>query len=111
MPAPARKAIRKEPCGKNARSRSRPRVSMLYDRLSVIGQSSETGASKPVREARARVVARGALGERAARGVAVQPSRLQIADHDPFPAEIDAPEQSAGRKQRAASRRIRGQAG
>src|ERR1041385_6883643 len=68
-------------------------------------------ASEPVREARARVVVRGALRERAARGVAVQAPRLQVADGDPFPAEIDAPEQAAGRIQRAASRRISGQVG
>src|SRR6266513_279290 len=66
--------------------------------------SSISPASKPVRQARARVVVRPALRERAARGVAVQPSRLQVADDDPIPAEIDSPEQSAGREQRAASR-------
>src|SRR6266704_4584803 len=89
-----RKGPRKDPWGNSACARpsimSRP-------------------ASKLVRQACARVVVRCALRERAARGVAVQPPRLQIADDDPFPAEIDSPEQSAGRKQRAASRGIRGQ--
>src|SRR6266853_1302099 len=65
-------------------------------------RSSMWIASKPVRQARARVVVRPAFRERAARGVAVQPPRLQIADHDPFAAEIDAPEQSAAGIQRAA---------
>src|SRR5258706_3166505 len=61
-------------------------------------------ASKPVRQARARVMVRPAFRERAARGVALQPPRLQIADDDPFAAEIDAPEQSAAGKHRAAPR-------
>src|SRR6266699_2852522 len=74
-------------------------------------RSSMWPASKPVREARARVVVRDALRERAARGVAVQPSRLQVADDDPLPAEIDSPEQSAGRKQWAAPRGMWGQVG
>src|SRR5712691_803034 len=74
-------------------------------------RSSMSPSSKPVRHARARVVVRCAFRERAARGIAVQPSRLQVADDDPLPAEIDAPEQPAGRIQRAASRRISGQAG
>src|SRR5882672_9539429 len=67
-------------------------------------RSSMSPASKPVRYARARVVVRRAFRERTARGIAVQPSRLQVADDDPFPAEIDAPEQPAGRIQRAAPR-------
>src|SRR5258706_7286563 len=70
-----------------------------------------SSSSKPVRQARTRVMVRPAFRERAARGVALQPPRLQIADDDPFAAEVDAPEQSAGRKQRPASRRIRGQVG
>src|SRR6266852_1877944 len=95
MPVAFRKGPKKEPWGRSACASS----------------STMSPASKPVREARARIVVRGAFGERAARGIAAQPSRLQIADHDPFPAQIDAPEQSAGRKQRAVSRRISGQAG
>src|SRR5438309_6746842 len=67
-------------------------------------RSSMSPASKPVRHACARVVVRCAFRERAARRVAVQPSRLQVADHDPFPAEIDAPEEPAGRIERAAPR-------
>src|SRR6266853_4401143 len=67
-------------------------------------RSSMSPASEPVRQACASVVVRCALRERAARGVAVQPPRLQVADDDPFPAEIDSPEQSAARIQRAASR-------
>src|SRR5436309_6940670 len=67
-------------------------------------RSSMQPASKPVRQAYASVVVRCALRERAARGVAVQPPRLQVADDDPFAAEIDPPEQSAARIQRAASR-------
>src|SRR5213594_3744333 len=67
-------------------------------------RSSMWPASKPVRQACASVVVRCALRERAARGVAVQPPRLQVADDDPFAAEIDPPEQSAARVQRAASR-------
>src|SRR6266850_5681279 len=47
---------------------------------------------------------RPAFREWAARGVALQPPRLQIADDDPFPAEIDAPEQSAAAIQWAAPR-------
>src|SRR5258708_19527340 len=61
-------------------------------------------SSKPVRQARARVMVRPAFRERAARGVALQPPRLQIADDDPFAAEIDAPEQSAAGIQGAAPR-------
>src|SRR5712671_4310272 len=95
MPVAFRKGVRKEPWGKSACASS----------------STMSPASKPVRQARARVVVRRAFRERAARGVALEPPRLQIADHDPFAAEIDAPEQSTGRKQRAASRRIRGQVG
>src|SRR5258708_13234409 len=95
MPVAFRKGPRNEPWGSSACARS----------------STMSPASEPVREARARVMIRGALSERAARGVAVQPSRLQVADDDPLPAEIDAPEQPAGRIQRAASRRISGQAG
>src|SRR5216684_4390162 len=67
-------------------------------------RSSMSPASKPVRQACARVVVRCAFRERAARGIAVQPPRLQVADDDPFPAEIDSPEQPAGCIQRAASR-------
>src|SRR5437667_8357225 len=67
-------------------------------------RSSMSPSSKPVRHARARVVVRCAFRERAARGIAVQPSRLQVADDDPFPAEIDAPEQPASRIERAAPR-------
>src|SRR5467141_5153212 len=67
-------------------------------------RSSMSPASKPVRHACARVVVRCAFHERAARRVAVQPSRLQVADHDPFPAEIDSPEQPAACIQRAAPR-------
>src|SRR3989442_9341818 len=74
-------------------------------------RSSISPASKPVRHACARVVVRCAFRERAARGIAVQPSRLQVADDDPFPAEIDAPEQPAARKQRAASCGIGGELG
>src|SRR6266581_6720741 len=74
-------------------------------------RSSMWPASKPVRQACASVVVRCALRERAARGVAVQPPRLQVADDDPFAAEIDSPEQSAGRKQRAASCGVGGQVG
>src|SRR5438876_12163059 len=73
-------------------------------------RSSMWPASKPVRQACASVVVRCALRERAARGIAVQPPRLQVADDDPFAAEIDPPEQSAARVQRAASRRMDGQA-
>src|SRR5882762_3378631 len=73
-------------------------------------RSSMSPASESVRQARARVMVRGPLSERAARGVAAQPPRLQVADDHPFAAEIDAPEQSAGRKQRAASSRIRREA-
>src|SRR6266705_5332505 len=91
MPAATRKGLQK-PWGNRACARS-----------------SISPASKPVRQACARVVVRPAFRERAARGVAVQPPRLQVADDDPFAAEIDSPEQSAGRKQRAASRGIRGQ--
>src|SRR6266545_5420994 len=67
-------------------------------------RSSMPSASKPVRQARAGVVVRCAFRERAARGIAVQPPRLQVADDDPFPAEIGSPEQSAARIQRAAPR-------
>src|SRR5207249_8042926 len=93
MPAATRKGLQK-PWGNRACARS-----------------SISPASKPVREACARVVVRPAFRERAARGVAVQPPRLQVADDDPFAAEIDSPEQSAGRKQRAASCGVGGQAG
>src|SRR6267154_1311276 len=95
MPVAFRKGFKKEPWPNSACASS----------------STMSPASKPVRQARARVVVRPAFRERTARGVAVQPPRFQIADDDPFAAEIDAPEQSAGRKQRAASRRIRGQVG
>src|SRR2546421_13051977 len=88
MPVAFRKGPRNEPWGNSACASS----------------STMSPASEPVREARARVVVRGALRERAARAVAVQAPRLQVADDDPFPAEIDAPEQAAGRKQRAAPR-------
>src|SRR5881296_801322 len=74
-------------------------------------RSSMWPASKPVRQACASVVVRCALRERAARGVAVQPPRLQVADDDPFAAEIDPPEQSAARKQRPASCGVGGQVG
>src|SRR5712675_3534557 len=86
MPVAFRKGVRKEPWGKSACASS----------------STMSPASKPVRQARARVVVRPAFRERAARGVALEPPRLQIADHDPFAAEIDAPEQSAAGIQRAA---------
>src|SRR5213593_601975 len=92
MPAATRKGLQK-PWGNRACARS-----------------SILPASKPVREAPARVVVRPAFRERAARGVALQPPRLQVADDDPFAAEIDAPEQSVARIQRAASRRMDGQA-
>src|SRR2546421_6629223 len=95
MPVAFRKGPRNEPWGNSACASS----------------STMSPASEPVREARARVVVRVALRERAARGVAVQAPRLQVADDDPFPAEIDTPEQAAGRIQRAASRRISGQVG
>src|SRR5258708_4810452 len=88
MPVAFRKGPRNEPWGSSACARS----------------STMSPSSEPVREARARVVVRGALSERAARGVAVQPSRFQVADHDPLPAEIDAPDQAAARVQRAAPR-------
>src|SRR5438309_6698196 len=67
-------------------------------------RSSMSPALKSVRHARARVVVRCAFRERAARGIAVQPSRLQVADDDPFPAEIGAPEQPAACIQWAAPR-------
>src|SRR5438093_4303707 len=86
MPAATRKGLQK-PWGNRACARS-----------------SILPASKPVRQACARVVVRPALRERAARGVAVQPPRLQIADDDPFAAEIDSPEQSAACIQGAAPR-------
>src|SRR3982074_2916895 len=88
MPVAFRKGVRKEPWGKSACASS----------------STMSPASKPVRQARARVVVRPAFRERAARGVALEPPLLQIADHDPFAAEIDAPEQSAAGIQRAAPR-------
>src|SRR6266704_4870555 len=87
MTVATRKGLRK-PWGNSACARS----------------STMSFASKPVRQACASVVVRCALRERAARGVAVQPPRLQVADDDPFAAEIDSPEQSAARIQRAASR-------
>src|SRR5712692_5594879 len=95
MPVAFRKGLKKEPWGSSACARS----------------STMSPASKPVRQARASVVVRCAFRERTARGVAVQPPRLQVPDDDPFAAEIDAPEQSAGRKQRAASRAKGGQVG
>src|SRR5437899_12632080 len=95
MPVAFRKGPKNEPWGSSACARS----------------STMPPASEPVREARARVVARGALRARSARGVAVQAPRLQVADDDPFPAAIDAPEQAAGRIQRAASRRLSGHGG
>src|SRR5258706_9413472 len=86
MPVAFRKGVRKEPWGKSACASS----------------STMSSASKPVRQARARVVVRPAFRDRAARRVALEPPRLQIADHDPFAAEIDAPEQSAAGIQGAA---------
>src|SRR6266508_2726728 len=74
-------------------------------------RSSMPPASEPIRQACAGVVVRCALRERAARGIAAQPPRLQVAHHDPFAAEIGSPEQSAARIQRAASDRIHGQTG
>src|SRR6266849_6686774 len=88
MPVAFRKGPKKEPWGSSACARS----------------STMSPASKPVRQARASVVVRCAFRERAARGVAAKPSRLQVADDDPFPAEIDAPEQSAAGIQGAAPR-------
>src|SRR2546427_11180240 len=93
MAAATRKGFKK-PWGNRARARS-----------------SISPASKPVRHACARVVVRCAFREGAARRVAVQPSRLQVADDDPFAGEIDAPEQTAARKQRAASCGIGGELG
>src|SRR5712691_10648048 len=88
MPVAFRKGLRKEPWVNSACASS----------------STMSSSSKPVRQARARVMVRAAFRERAARGVAVQPPRLQIADDDPFAAEIDAPEQSAAGIQGAAPR-------
>src|SRR6266851_7214082 len=89
MPVAFRKGLRKEPWGSSACASSSTMCRL---------------ASEPVRQARAGVVVRPAFRERTARGVTVQLSRLQVADHDPFPAEIDAPEQSAARIQGAAPR-------
>src|SRR6267154_1304971 len=88
MPVAFRKGFKKEPWPNSACASS----------------STMSPASKPVRQARARVVVRPAFRERTARGVAVQPPRFQIADDDPFAAEIDAPEQSAAGIQRTALR-------
>src|SRR6266851_1177151 len=96
MPAPKRKGHRKGPCGNNARARSSAAIGLFY---SGPGLDLES-----VREAHARIVVRGALGERAARGVAAKLARFRACDRQPFAAEVDRPEKPDARKQGSASR-------
>src|SRR5713226_2668635 len=95
MPAPKRKGHRKGPCGRNARTSSGVSMRLFYRG---IGRDSE-----PVREAHARIVVRGALGERAARGVAAKFSRFHASERQPFAAQVDRPEKPDARKKGAAS--------
>src|SRR5712691_4314806 len=99
MPAPKRKGHRKGPCGSNARASSGVSMRLFYRG---IGRDSES-----VREADARIVVRGALGERAARGIAAKLARFHASDRQPFAAEVDRPEKPNARKQRSASRIVR----
>src|SRR6266581_4117641 len=99
MPAPKRKGHRKGPCGSNARASSSVSMRLFYRG---IGRDSES-----VREADARIVVRGALGERAARGIAAKLARFGACDRQPFAAQVHRPEKPDARKQRSASRIVR----
>src|SRR5713226_8603044 len=101
MPAPKRKGHRKGPCGSNPRASSSVSMRLFYRG---IGTDSE-----PVRETHARIVVRGALGERTARGIAAKLARFSASDRQPFAAEVDRPEKPDARKQRSASRIVRRQ--
>src|SRR5712691_10478956 len=94
MPAPKRKGHRKGPCGSNARASSGVSMRLFYRG---IGRDSES-----VREADARIVVRGALGERAARGIAAKLARFRASNRQPFAAQVHRPEKPDARKERDA---------
>src|SRR5712692_9736874 len=58
---------------------------------------------EPVREAHARIVVRGALGEGAARGIAAKLARFRASQRQPFAAQVPRPEKADARKKGAAS--------